>query len=278
MSKQQRNDSRILAITWLAKGARDYVDLIPASELFDSDIQRIHHTVAGRGGNLHGAEASVRRTRVDVVELTYLNVGINAREKWDEGTLRIEGFGGSQSLSILWKEPGGSFKSDVAVAAWIEPEVVPDLGQVASDLVEVASRGLGATTVQRLVAARLGQGDFRARLDNYWKNKCAVTGLTTRALLRASHIKAWRYCESDEERLALQNGLLLAAHIDALFDRNLIAFQEDGQIEWSDDVPLGDQHALGLADKGLTHVSPEMIPFLKFHGARLKKKDRSSSR
>jgi putative restriction endonuclease len=41
-------------------------------------------------------------------------------------------------------------------------------------------------------------------------------GLTTRALLRASHIKPWSQ-STDSERLDPANGILLAAHIDALF-------------------------------------------------------------
>ena len=46
---------------------------------------------------------------------------------------------------------------------------------------------------------------------------------------RSSHIKPW--CDStNSERLNPENGLLLAAHIDALFDRGLISFEGGGSM------------------------------------------------
>ena len=65
---------------------------------------------------------------------------------------------------------------------------------------------------------------------NYWSGACAVTGVAEPSLLRASHIIPWAKCESDEERLNVYNGLLLAAHLDAAFDAGLISFEDDGRI------------------------------------------------
>jgi hypothetical protein len=81
---------------------------------------------------------------------------------------------------------------------------------------EARTKGTSATTVNRLIDARLGQGKFRSDLEAEWNDQCAVLGLTTRALLRASHIKPWSQ-STDSERLDPANGILLAAHIDALF-------------------------------------------------------------
>jgi len=50
-----------------------------------------------------------------------------------------------------------------------------------------------------------------------------VTGLAMSKLLRASHIKPWAACAADAERLDVYNGLLLAPHLDALFDAGLIS-------------------------------------------------------
>ena len=52
------------------------------------------------------------------------------------------------------------------------------------------------TTKLSFVEARLGQGKFRETVLASWGNKCAVTGSTTTAAIRASHIKPW--CESRE--------------------------------------------------------------------------------
>ena len=86
------------------------------------------------------------------------------------------------------------------------------------------------TEVERLVVQRVGQEIFRNRLIDYWDGKCAVTGLAIAELLRASHIKPWADCSSDEERLDVFNGLLLAPHLDAVFDRGLISFTANGSI------------------------------------------------
>jgi putative restriction endonuclease len=60
-----------------------------------------------------------------------------------------------------------------------------------------------------------------------------VTGLAVPELLRASHIKPWAKCDSDAERLDVYNGLLLAPHLDALFDAGLVTFEDDGTMRFS---------------------------------------------
>lgn len=49
------------------------------------------------------------------------------------------------------------------------------------------------------------------------------------ALLRTSHIKPWRD-GTNAERLDGDNGLLLAPHVDALFDAGLPSFTDDGDV------------------------------------------------
>ena len=96
---------------------------------------------------------------------------------------------------------------------------------------EKVTAGMPRTTeIERLVVQRIGQDIFRARLVDYWDGRCAVTGLAVPELLRASHIKPWADCASDAERLDVFNGLLLAPHIDAAFDRGYITFADDGVV------------------------------------------------
>jgi len=87
-----------------------------------------------------------------------------------------------------------------------------------------------STEAVREVVQRVGQDIFRRTLIEYWGGRCAVTGLDVVELLRASHIKPWADCESDAERLDVFNGLLLAPHLDALFDKGLVTFSDDGQL------------------------------------------------
>lgn len=125
-----------------------------------------------------------------------------------------------------------------------------------------AIRDLAKTTeAERLVVQRVGQDIFRDRLMTYWQARCPLTGITDPALLRASHIVAWKDCDSDAERLNVHNGLLLSALWDAAFDRGLVTFDDDGrpdfslalselaraELRWHDAIPLTDNHRRRLA-------------------------------
>ncbi len=85
------------------------------------------------------------------------------------------------------------------------------------------------TEAERLIVQRIGQDIFRDRLIDYWQGRCALTGITDSALLRASHIIPWAECDSDAERLNVHNGLLLSALWDAAFDRALVTFDDEGE-------------------------------------------------
>ena len=64
-----------------------------------------------------------------------------------------------------------------------------------------------STEAERLVVQRVGQDVFRRALVQYWDGRCAVTGISDSALLRASHIVPWSACTSDAQRLDVNNGL-----------------------------------------------------------------------
>lgn len=103
-----------------------------------------------------------------------------------------------------------------------------------------------ATEVERLRVERIGQDLFRAGLIEYWQGRCPLSGLATTELLRASHIKPWALCGTDAERLDIFNGLLLAPHLDAAFDRGFLTFDDDGAILVSPLLTSSDRQALGL--------------------------------
>lgn len=92
----------------------------------------------------------------------------------------------------------------------------------------VSNTDIEPTMKEQVVQSRIGQGKFRARLEEI-ESACRVTGETNPALLIASHIKPWRDC-SNEERLDGNNGLLLAPHIDKLFDKGWISFSDSGDL------------------------------------------------
>jgi len=123
-----------------------------------------------------------------------------------------------------------------------------------------------STEAERWVVQRVGQDLFRAALLDYWQGRCCVTGLAVPELLRASHIKPWALCDTDEERLDVFNGLLLAPHLDALFDGGWMTVQLDGTLLFSNKLTAIDRQLLGINDGlailGLTGAHQH---YLEFH-------------
>lgn len=123
---------------------------------------------------------------------------------------------------------------------------------------------IGATQKQQLVQSRRGQGVFKANVRLNEK-KCRITGVTDIRLLIASHIKPW-VKSSDKEKLDGCNGLLLSPHVDRLFDRGLISFENDGTVIISSKL----DHAV-LVEWGIEKITnvgpfkPEQCAYLEYH-------------
>ncbi|HKB89963.1 MAG TPA: HNH endonuclease signature motif containing protein, partial [Opitutaceae bacterium] len=125
-----------------------------------------------------------------------------------------------------------------------------------------------ATEVERLVRQRVGQNIYRESLMDYWGGTCAVTGIAIPELLRASHAKPWAECATDDERLNVYNGFLLSAHLDALFDRQLMTFNETGEALFATLIDEEVRNRLGiLGPQKLRWISPEHQPFVAWHRA-----------
>ncbi len=120
------------------------------------------------------------------------------------------------------------------------------------------------TTQQALIDARLGQEGFRAELLRLGQGRCALTGCAIEPVLRASHIRPWRDAD-DESRLDPNNGLLLAAHADALFDRYLISFDDEGRLLLANSLSEFDLTALGLRAHMRIRLRPEQRAYMAHH-------------
>lgn len=97
-----------------------------------------------------------------------------------------------------------------------------------------------------LVTSRVGQGAYRKRIIHRWEYKCAVTGFENLNILIASHIVPWSE-STDNERLDVDNGLLLSPNYDALFDKHLISFENNGKIILSDTIEMQAFQKIGLS-------------------------------
>lgn len=116
------------------------------------------------------------------------------------------------------------------------------------------------------VRQRIGQDVFREALFEFWDGRCAVTGAKLPpSLLRASHVKPWKHA-NDTERLDPFNGLLLAVHLDALFDSGLLTFDYQGRGSFDAAVTSDVKRALGLHEPiQITNLAPGHLPYLAYH-------------
>lgn len=111
----------------------------------------------------------------------------------------------------------------------------------------IQNNNLDITQRTAIINSRVGQGVFRHRIMKKYNGKCVITGINIEKCLIASHIKPWAVC-NNEERLSENNGLLLSATYDKLFDSGLISFKENGHIIISNNINQYNRQLLNLSD------------------------------
>lgn len=99
-----------------------------------------------------------------------------------------------------------------------------------------------------LVTTRVGQGAYRKSILHRWEYQCAVTKFNDLRVLVASHIVPWKD-STDEQRLDVDNGILLSPDFDGLFDKHLISFENSGKIILSSEVENTGYTRLGISGK-----------------------------
>jgi len=96
-----------------------------------------------------------------------------------------------------------------------------------------------------LVTSRVGQGAYRKSILHRWSYCCAATGYNDTRILIASHIHPWKD-STDEQRLDVDNGILLSPDYDALFDKHLISFESSGKIILGSELLSSSLKSLGI--------------------------------
>ena len=124
----------------------------------------------------------------------------------------------------------------------------------------------------RLVMSRVGQGQYRKNLEQH-EIGCRITKITDGRFLTASHIKPWSK-STDFEKLDGSNGLLLSPHVDRLFDRGYISFEDDGALILSPSLPsdviLAWDLLAGLEKRPLTK---KQAFYMEYHRTELLRKN-----
>jgi putative restriction endonuclease len=93
---------------------------------------------------------------------------------------------------------------------------------------KMLGEGVDKTEIEQVVKSRRGQGVFKSNLEQI-EPCCRITKVKSRQHLIASHIKPWSK-SNNSERLDGNNGLLLAPHIDHLFDKGYLSFEDGGDL------------------------------------------------
>lgn len=123
------------------------------------------------------------------------------------------------------------------------------------------------TEREAIIVARRGQGRFKEEVMRI-ERRCRVTGVDRIEHLRASHIKPWRDCKDNRQRLDGSNGLLLTPSIDHLFDRGFISFEGSGELLISPVAHLASLDKMGVETKRIVRVgefSNDQKSYLDFH-------------
>lgn len=182
--------------------------------------------------------------------------------------IQANGNGNLSYLSSISNELGevllrlGGMAAHTIQAAGAVDSVTEDLQRIATD------PSLRPTDKMQLSKARIGQGLFRKSVLAL-EPACRVTGVAIVSLLRASHIKPWRE-STNAERLDGANGLMLAPHIDLLFDQFLVSFSDDGNLLFSGRLDKTVRERWHLANSAKPKpFSPMQSAYLATHRARL---------
>lgn len=157
---------------------------------------------------------------------------------------------------------------DVKINNDIQDELLNGIISIQRDIEKIKSnKQLSETTKQKMINARVGQGEFREECLKLYP-LCPVTGIFFNALLRASHIKPWSHCVNARERLDPHNGIMLAAHIDALFDGGWISFENNGTILKSNKLDLQTCESINLPDS-IKPFRANSYDYLEWHRNRV---------
>lgn len=180
-------------------------------------------------------------------------------------------------LAEISREMANSLTELIGPEVEIEREIAraeTNQNEIEADALESVIKertDIGPTKILQLVEARRGQGIFKSNL-RLVETKCRVTGISDINHLRASHIKPWKDSD-DQEKISGSNGLLLAPHVDHLFDRGYISFTDDGQMLISKYLDVNILSAWSIVStQKVGEFSEKQKDFLEHHRSKVFKK------
>jgi hypothetical protein len=196
-----------------------------------------HYTGMGQSGDqkMSGQNKTLAESNKNEVEIHFFEV-LQPRQYTYRGQVELTGEPYQETQPdkdghrrIVWVFPLRLINSGAKFT--MHPSAINErveLEEEFNELEQLEALPIAETEKERMIKGRVGQGKFKKLLLER-ECKCALCGVTDPRLLIASHIKPWKDA-TNEERLDVNNGLLLCANHDALFDKKFISFDEDGAI------------------------------------------------
>lgn len=185
--------------------------------------------------------------------------------------IRADGGGNQIYLAKISKEMADIL---IALSKGVGDSILEDLsqnleftipGEDVSEVDEIEMRtDIGLTQKTQMIKSRRGQGVFKANV-RLIEHSCRVTKITNPKHLIASHIKPWAKSD-DIEKLSGFNGLLLAPHIDHLFDKGFISFKDNGNLILSTQLDNSVINNWGIEkNANVGSFRKEQQQFLEYH-------------
>lgn len=292
--KELRNDEKQLVIS-------DIVDVYLVNDClkyFDIDYTKKVFEKLGKNPNWIYEQYKINLSDGEFtkIHLTEAAHGIGTNDDYEFQKLRMSIFL-NDKLIILSAKNNDLNKKEMFILIDKNPRFFTILGEYNSNweqyLIKKYNREIFEYSKKEITSAeeektRKDQAKWRKQLAeemmNFTKNSneifCPLTKITTdfdRAgtLFRASHIKAFKECTL-EEAYDINNGILMVANADALFDKHLITIDDDGNIIFSYliDQDLKLKFELMLTGKVFKYIlTPKRKEYLKIHRKKFEEKE-----
>lgn len=122
---------------------------------------------------------------------------------------------------------------------------------------------ISVTEKETIIKSRVGHSKLKEILLNNLK-KCQLCNIKKEELLIASHIKPWSKSNS-QERLDLNNVLLLCPIHDSLFDKGFISFNDNGEIIISNALSEEDILSLNIDKTLKIALNEKQKEYMEYH-------------
>ena len=121
-----------------------------------------------------------------------------------------------------------------------------------------------------IIKIRCNQGRIRSNALKKYR-ECEICGLQITSLLIASHIKPWSI-SNPSEKADIDNIMLLCPMHDALFDKYLISFDNDGRIIINPSIDNKEKELLNINESQKIEVNEKRKVYLESHRKEFNKK------